>query len=312
VQLCDFDRLRFRTGFAGVSFHQTQPRAGSSRTPLNDDFEKRKAQAANLGRKNDMPKITLKATGSQAPDDMPPGEYVARCERGEIRTRGNKVSAFLIFSVLGKQTDKDLDREYEGIVLHKWFFLSEIKDRNTENVTIDVKPHSLYATAWTLAAGRPLRRSESPSPAVFEKKTYRVEAGYSSEDNSSFSHRNQARKKGPRDFLRIHSILEIIEEKAPTHMSSYGPNGATVNVHVHEHEHQTPALTPTQTKTRTQTTDTGIRMNGRNKEHLPKHAIGPGQPVKDSPRSSTTDSDGFDWETGEQESDDDGFERVPR
>ena len=59
-----------------------------------------------------MNKIILRATGSQVPDDMTPGEYIVRCEKGEIKQKGNKVTALLTFSVLGKPTANGLNREH--------------------------------------------------------------------------------------------------------------------------------------------------------------------------------------------------------
>jgi hypothetical protein len=61
-----------------------------------------------------MAKITLRAIGAQAPDDMRPGESVLQYESGEIKQRGDKILAVLAFSVLGRFTDKALSKTTKG------------------------------------------------------------------------------------------------------------------------------------------------------------------------------------------------------
>ena len=221
-----------------------------------------------------MTKIILRATGSQVPDDMTPGEYIVRCEKGEIKQKGNKVTALLTFSVLGKPTAKGLNREHEGVILAQWYFLAEVKDPNAE-IEIDIKPNSKYGAAWALAAGRPLKRGENPAPTIFEKKIFRVLVGYRTNDRGDFSYRNAETKKDGKDFLRIHAILEIIEKKAPTDMTPYEPNEVNNNVIVNEHEHEqeTQALAMIRTETKTKTLASGFRMNDKSKEQVRGHAI---------------------------------------
>ena len=206
-----------------------------------------------------MQKVTLKASGSQAPTDMPPGEWVARCERGEIKVRGSQISAVLSFSVLGRFTEKGFVEENAGVVLKQWYFLSKTAPGD-EEIVLEIQPHSKYGIAWALAMGRPLRASDRPDPIAFQKKIFRVDVGYRSDAGGSFSYKNQGRKKDPKDFLRIHSIVEKVEEKALSHMTPYGPNGASNNVnvteHVDEHEHDTRASTVTST------TNKSIRSSG--------------------------------------------------
>jgi len=191
-----------------------------------------------------MSKITLRASGTQAPDDMPPGEWIARCEHGEIKQRGNKVSAVLSFSVLGRFTDEGFVNENEGVLFKQWYFLAEIKP-NQDDIVLEIQPYSKYGTAWALAMGRPLKSGEDPNPEAFQKKIFRVDVGFSSAAGGSFSYRNLGRKKDARDFLRIHTILEKIEEITLTHMSHM--THKHVHVQEHEHEHDTRALTQTST-----------------------------------------------------------------
>jgi hypothetical protein len=208
-----------------------------------------------------MPTITLRASGAQAPADMQPGEWIVRCGRGEIKTRGNKVSAVLTFSVLGRLTDKGFVKENEGVVLKQWYFLTQIEHVKPE-IVLEIQPYSKYGTAWTLAMGRPFKSGEDPNPEAFEKKIFRVDVGFSSAAGGQFSYKNLGRKKDHRDFLRVHSIVEKVEEKTLTHMTPYEPIGDHVHVHVneHEHEHDTRALAVTPTPTETETED--IRMTG--------------------------------------------------
>jgi hypothetical protein len=193
---------------------------------------------------------------------MPSGDYLVRCERGEIKQRGNKVAAVFNFSVLGRFTDRGFRKENEGVVLKQWYFLSEISG-NKDNIVLDIQPHSKYGVAWVLAMGRPLKRGENPEPKAFEQKIFRVDVGFSSAAGGSFNYRNTGRKKDSRDFLRIHSIREKVEEKALTHMVSYEAIGGHKHVHVnHEHEHDTRALTLTPTSTDTETEHGVIRISG--------------------------------------------------
>ena len=234
-----------------------------------------------------MPKIILRASGAQAPDDMQAGEWVVRCENGEIKTRGNKVSAVLSFSVLGRFTDKGFVKDNEGVVLTQWYFLTQI-DPSQSEIILEIGPYSKYGSAWRLAMGRTFKAGEDPDPKAFEKKIFRVDVGYSSAAGGSFSYKNVGKKKDRRDFLRVHTIIEKIEEKAHTHMTSYDPIGGHVYVHVNEdehgHEHDTRALTstPAETAASTETDNRVIRMNGashKGNEQVPQgHAnLAPGK-----------------------------------
>jgi hypothetical protein len=175
---------------------------------------------------------------------MQPGEWVARCVRGEINVRGNKISAVLSFSVLGRFTETGFTQENAGVVLKQWYFLSK-KTPEEDEIILEIQPHSKYGVAWALAMGRQLKANENPDPKAFEKKIFRVDVGFSSAAGGSFSYRNVGRKKEPRDFLRIHSIVEKMEQKALSHMTPYEPIGGHVHEHVNGHEHDTRALTST-------------------------------------------------------------------
>jgi hypothetical protein len=189
-----------------------------------------------------MRRITLRASGARAPDDMKSGEYIVRCQHGEVKTKGDKIVAELTYSVLGKYTDRGFEKKHEGVVLKQWYSLGKVED-DEDDIKIDVSPHSKYGVAWSLPKGRPLRSNEIPNPKVFENKIFRVEVGFRSNAGGTFSYKNLTKKKDAKDFLRVHETLEMIEEKALTHMTPYDPNN-NVNVHLHGHEHDTRASAP--------------------------------------------------------------------
>ena len=244
-----------------------------------------------------MQKVTLKASGSQAPTDMPPGEWIIRCEHGEISRRGNQISAVLACIVLGHFTDKGFTKENEGVVLKQWYFLARI-DSKGDDVVLDIHPHSKYGTAWALAMGRPLKSTDEPNPSAFEKKIFRVDVGYRSDAGGSFSYKNVGKKKDPKDFLRIHTIMEKIEEKDLSHMTSLSQWGHK-HVHVTEHEHDARASTVTSTPASTDSKSIrSIGASHMSNEPGPKgHANEePGQPTKDSPGSPTPEDLAEDWD----------------
>jgi len=183
------------------------------------------------------PKIRLRASGAKAPEDMLPGEYIVKCDRGEIKVRGNQISAVLTCSVLGRYENHSA-KQYEGVVLKQWYALGKVSGGEND-ITLDVSPHSKYGAAWSKATGRSVKPNENPTPKAFEKKIFRADVGFRSNSGGTFSYKNLGRKKDEKDFLRIHSIIEKIEEKAVTHMTPYGPNETTNN----EHEHKTQAST---------------------------------------------------------------------
>jgi hypothetical protein len=231
-----------------------------------------------------MAKITLRASGAQAPDDMRAGEWAARCDRGELKQRGNKISAVLSFTVVGRFGPDGFVSENAGVLLKQWYFLAELKP-NQDDIVLDIQPYSKYGTAWALAMGRSFKSGEIPSPEAFEKKLFRVDVGFSSAAGGSFSYRNQGRKKDPRDFLRIHTILEKIEEKALTHMSPCEPIGDHKHEHVHVngHEHAPRASAVASAQTSASADSNGIRMSSashKGNEQAPQghHANGaPGE-----------------------------------
>jgi hypothetical protein len=124
-----------------------------------------------VGKERIMPKITLRASGAQAPDEMQTCEWIARCEHGEIKQRGNKVSAVLSFSVLGRFMHKGFVNENEGVLLKQWYFLAEIKP-NQDDIVLEIQPYSKYGTAWALAMGPASQSRRNSHSSSISKKDF--------------------------------------------------------------------------------------------------------------------------------------------
>jgi len=267
-----------------------------------------------------MPKITLRAAGSQAPSTMQPGEYLAKCTRGEISTRGNKVTAVLSFLVVGKQAAEGVTAHHAGVLLRSWFHLAKLSGR--EEIALDISPYSKYGLAWAIAAGHPLQAGDNPEPSIFENKTFAVDVGYSSSgSDGQFSYRHTATRKSDSDFLRIHSIRRKIEENAQSHMAMNSHQQEHVFVHEHEHNAQTSTEAPAPALA---VDHSSIRSQGvfhMNNERIPqRHAIPAGrngQPTKDSPPVRPADSSpvnpddlGDDWDVEQELKADDGWVKA--
>jgi len=167
---------------------------------------------------------------------MEPGEWIVRCHRGEIERKGDKISAVLTASVLGKYTERGFEKKYEGVVLKPWYSLGKVEgDEN--DVILDISPYSKYGAAWSLAMGRPLSSKENSDPKAFKNKIFRVDVGFRSNAGATYSYKNFGRKKDARDFLRIHEIHEKIEEKALTHMTPLTMSMYMDMNMTHEHQH---------------------------------------------------------------------------
>ena len=254
-------------------------------------------------------KIKLRVSGSLPPPDMRPGEYVARCDHGEVSVRGNKISAVLSFSTLGRVTAEGFKRAYEGVLLRQWYELGQ-RDPDGQSGTIEIKPFSKYGIAWAKSMGRPLKQTDDPAPGAFQKKIFKVDVGYRSNLDGNFSYKNTGRPKDPRDFLRIHSIIEKIEEKALTHMGPYQTNGTSdtdtvteafnSNSNNSEFSDSSSSFIKSDFRVASMTNDRSDLGHAKSSwgeiEPLPgaNDSIPPGE------LSSTMDGGGFDWQDGTQ------------
>lgn len=134
--------------------------------------------------------MRIRVTGRRAPQDMPPGEYKARCSHAEVKRRGRNQFAVLTFSVLEPG-------EFRGVVLRQWLAVSET-----------LSPVSKYARQWEIASGKPAEADDDLSPGVFVCQCFYVAVGYSLKDSrGGFSPDNALECKGKDDFLRVHEII---------------------------------------------------------------------------------------------------------
>lgn len=149
-----------------------------------------------------MGKLKLIAGGSRASETMAPGKYRVRCTNSEAKTRGRYNQVILTFEVAEAAWN-------DGTELKQWYNLK---------AGSRVSPHSKYAKAWELAAGREIQAGDDLDPAIFRGKVFEASVGYSSQgEDGFFDHIHSETKKGPKDFLRVHRLEKLID-----HMEPYG------------------------------------------------------------------------------------------
>jgi hypothetical protein len=89
------------------------------------------------------------------------------------------------------------------VTLKPWYDLPEVKQG-----AVIIQPYSKYGKAWAMAMGRALKSSEDPDPRAFAGKLFKCDVGFSSRGpDGSYSYKHSGKKKGPRDFLRVHEII---------------------------------------------------------------------------------------------------------
>ena len=94
--------------------------------------------------------LRLKAGGSEATENMPPGHYILECRQAHAQDRGrNKVQVVLSFQV----SEEFL---HDGVVFKQWFTFYS-KDGT-------VSPHTKYGKACSLALGRPIEPNDDLTP----------------------------------------------------------------------------------------------------------------------------------------------------
>ena len=241
-------------------------------------------------------KIHLRAGGAKAPEDMPGGEYMVRCDRGEIKVRGKSVQVVLSFTVEGRVKGSEVKRDFAGVALKQWYTIAQVTDDRDD--ALDVSPHSKYATACGLALNRQITPKDNFDPKLFENKVFRVDVGFRSNSGGTFSYKNLGSKKDPRDFLRVHSILEKVEEKGATHMRSLTPYEYTDNVHEHEHvaRASAPAPSPQLYPSRILHFVKNSHMNDEQSSEGHHEDPEAGQPTQDSPEPPNSDDFADDWD----------------
>ncbi len=207
-------------------------------------------------------RIKLRAGGKRAPDTMSTGDYNALCVSGEIRQRGKACQAILSFQLHGGAQAEN------GVVLQKWFNIALRPDGS-------VSPASVYFQACQLALGRPVQPDEGLDPSdVFVGKSFKVTVGFRGTSlDGSYSQSNTNHRKDPRDFLRIHTLVEPINQplkQSLNHMSSMTPYELINNVGGGGGGGKTPALTLTPTPPPTES-DSLCRADTGNGEKDVRH-----------------------------------------
>jgi len=127
---------------------------------------------------------------------MPAGVYLARCVHAEIKRRGHQTLLILTFVVEGPP--------FEGVVLRHWLKVSDC-----------LLAHSKPVRAYAIAANRELRADEELSLKTFLEKLFTVRVGYRMNDSKNrFDVENSKMKKDEKDFIRVHEILSLYDDKA--------------------------------------------------------------------------------------------------
>lgn len=142
-------------------------------------------------------KISL--AGRRAPEDMPAGNYIARCVHFEEKRRGRNYFVILTFGVLDPV-------KYRGVAILRWLPIAE-----------NLSPLSTYARSWELAAGK--QATDELPPEIFLGKVFRIYVGFRSNERvgGKFEREFTLRKKDPingkEDFLRVHEILALADSR---------------------------------------------------------------------------------------------------
>lgn len=133
--------------------------------------------------------------GRPAPEDMVPAKYPVVCTDARIRKKGNKTNIVLMHEVsAGKMS---------GVELLQWLALPDNGKKISHRT--DIWKH------FALVLGRPPSPNEF-NEQVFVGKTFLAYVGFTQKDpetgRSDMIHTE--RKKGDRDFLRVHTLLEVL------------------------------------------------------------------------------------------------------
>lgn len=158
-----------------------------------------------------MGKIKLVAGGSRASDTMPPEMYRVRCVDAQVKQRGRYIQVILTLEVAEEAWN-------DGTALKQWYNLKSLSGK--------VSPHTKYAKAWELAAGRPLQPGDDLDPGIFIGKVFEAYVGYSMQgDAGSFDLVYTETRKGPKDFLRVHTLEKLIDHMGPHGAINTGVGG---------------------------------------------------------------------------------------
>ena len=157
-----------------------------------------KIRAINLLRTNAQREPTDKLYqfgGRPAPANMKPGEYPLDCTASRIGRKGNKTNIVLMHEVAAGNMS--------GVELLQWLPLPEKGKKITHRM--DVWKH------FALVLGRPPLSNEF-NEDLFVGRSFLAYVGFSQKDpNTGRSDMTYSQhKKGERDFLRVHTLLELL------------------------------------------------------------------------------------------------------
>jgi hypothetical protein len=136
----------------------------------------------------------LRAGGLEPQESMAPGQYVAQCEGGTIKTKGKSTIAVLEFRII--------DGPHGGTALRQWVTIPDVDG----NVPLS----SRYARQCVVALGREIEPGDDLDPAaIFKGKFFLIDVGYRKTEKigGTATQENAGRRKDAKDFLRVHSIL---------------------------------------------------------------------------------------------------------
>jgi hypothetical protein len=155
-------------------------------------------------------KISL--AGRRAPEDMPAGNYIARCIHFEEKRRGRNHFVILTFIVLQPV-------RYADVALLRWLPIAE-----------NLSPLSVYARSWEVAAGK--QATDDLPPEIFLGKVFRIRVGFRSNDQGKFDAELTSQRKDEKDFLRVHEILALADSRIAHRASDIGHSTKTKTIAV--------------------------------------------------------------------------------
>jgi hypothetical protein len=142
----------------------------------------------------------LRAGGLEPSDSMAPGEYIASCKEATTIKKGPTVIAVLSFQII--------DGPHQGTDLRQWIQIPVLGGQ--------VVIASRYGRQCALALQRELEPGENLHPAaIFKGKLYSVKVGFRMTEKpfgGQAASEYALRRKDPKDFLRVHEILAVLEE----------------------------------------------------------------------------------------------------
>ena len=131
--------------------------------------------------------------GTRAPQDMPAGNYTAKCVNQELKKRGRNHFAVLTFAIVKPEA-------YRGVMLLEWLAVSETPKPNSKYV-LEAKPE------------------DDLTPEAFVGKVFEVHAGFRyNDEHNERSLANTENRKAKDDFLRIHRIIRRVVTDQPPHI----------------------------------------------------------------------------------------------